>query len=377
MTDNLRVPLLDLKAQYTSIKPELDAAIERVMQSCQFIGGPEVSALESEIARYSGVRHAVACASGTDALLLSLRGLGLQSGDEVVTTAFSFFATAGTITNNGARVRFVDIDPQTYNIDIPALEAAIGERTKAVVAVSLFGQCPDLPRIAEICSRRGVDLIEDAAQSIGSHWDGRRSGSMSRLGCFSFFPSKNLGAAGDGGMIVTDDAELADRIRVLCNHGGRPKYYHQVVGTNSRLDAMQAAILRVKLPYLDAWSQKRADNARIYDELLAGYAVETPFRSPRSGHIYNQYIIRTPRRDALREHLTRHGVGTEIYYPLPLHLQECYSDLGYRPGDMPHAEAAARETLAIPIYPELTQAQLEYVANCVREFAGPSAGRSR
>jgi dTDP-4-amino-4,6-dideoxygalactose transaminase len=349
----MTVPLLDLKAQYADLRTDIDEAVRRVMESCHFIGGPEVKGLEEDVARYSQTAHAVACASGTDALLLSMWTLGIGPGDEVVTSAYSFFASAGTIANNGATPVFVDIDPATFNLDPHRLEAAITLRTKAVMPVSLFGQCADLPAIRAICEKHKLWIIEDAAQSIGSEWESRRSGSMTDFGCFSFFPSKNLGGAGDGGMIVTQNAELAERARLLCNHGAKPKYYHALVGTNSRLDALQAAILRVKLRHLDRWSEKRAANAALYHRLFEGSRVGRPYHDPRTRHIYNQYVIRVPRRDD---------------YPVPLHLQKCFASLGYKAGDMPQAEAAARETLALPIYPELTEDQIRYVAQAVREF---------
>uniref|UniRef100_A0A832MKI6 DegT/DnrJ/EryC1/StrS family aminotransferase n=1 Tax=Eiseniibacteriota bacterium TaxID=2212470 RepID=A0A832MKI6_UNCEI len=364
----MSVPLLDLKAQYADLRADLDDAVRRVMESCVFIGGPEVKALEEEVARYSQTAHAVACASGTDALLLSMWTLGIGPGDEVITSGYSFFASAGTIANNGATPVFVDIDPATYNMDVHRLEAAITPRTKAVMPVSLFGQCADIPAIRAICEKHKLWVIEDAAQSIGSEWEGRRSGSMTDFGCFSFFPSKNLGGAGDGGMIVTQNAELAERARLLCNHGAKPKYYHSLVGTNSRLDALQAAILRVKLRHLDRWSEKRAKNAELYHALFEGSRVGRPYHDPRTRHIYNQYVIRVPRRDELKAFLQERGIGTEIYYPVPLHLQKCFASLGYKAGDLPHAEAAARETLALPIYPELTEDQIRYVAHTVREF---------
>ena len=364
----MTVPLLDLKAQYAEIRKDIDEAIRRVMESQRFIGGPEVASLEEEVARYSRCAHAVGVASGTDALLLSLRALGVGPGDEVVTSAYSFFASAGAIANHGATPVFVDIDPRSYNLDPHRLEAAFTPRTKAVVAVSLFGQCCDLATIKASCDKHRVWLIEDAAQSIGSEWQGQRSGSTSDFGCFSFFPSKNLGGAGDGGMIVTQSAEHADRVRLLREHGAHPKYHHEVVGTNSRLDALQAAILRVKLRHLDRWSEARARNAARYHEQFEGTRVGRPFRDPRARHIYNQYIIRVPERDPLRQFLSERGIGTEIYYPLPLHLQKCFIALGHREGDMPNAEAAAKETLALPIYPELTEDQIRYVASAVREF---------
>jgi dTDP-4-amino-4,6-dideoxygalactose transaminase len=364
----IKVPLLDLRAQYDTIRPEVDDAVRRVMESCYFIGGPEVGALEEEVARYSQVPHAIACASGTDALLLAMWTLGIGPGDEVISPAYSFFATAGTIANNGATPVFVDVDPRTYNLDPHRLEAAITPRTKAVVAVSLFGQCCDMPAIKAICDKHQIWLIEDAAQSIGSEWEGKRSGSMSDFGTFSFFPSKNLGGAGDGGMITARDPELAEKARLLCNHGAKPKYFHSLVGTNSRLDALQAAILRVKLKHLDRWSEQRAKNAALYNALFEGSRVGRPYHDPRTRHIYNQYVIRVPDRDELKKHLTERNIGCEIYYPVPLHLQKCFAHLGYKAGDMPHSEQAALETLALPIYPELTEDMIRHVAHTVREF---------
>ena len=367
----MTVPLLDLKAQYATIRPDVDAAVREVMESARFIGGPEVSGLEQEVARYSQCAHAVGCASGTDALLLSLWALGVGPGDEVITSAYSFFASAGVITNNGATPVFVDIDPRTYNLDPLKLEAAFTPRTRAVIAVSLYGQCCDVPAIRAVCDRHQAFLIEDAAQSIGSEWEGRRSGSMSDFGCFSFFPSKNLGAAGDGGMVVAQSQELADRVRLLREHGSKPKYYHSLVGTNSRLDALQAAILRVKLRHLDRWSEGRARNAALYHGLFEGSRVVRPFHDPRTRHIFNQYVIRVPKRDELRKFLSDRSIGNEVYYPVPLHLQKCFASLGYKEGDLPIAEAAAKETIALPIYPELTQEQIGYVASTVREFVDP------
>jgi len=363
----MTVPLLDLKAQYADIRRDVDEAVKRVMESTRFIGGPEVSGLEEEVARYSQCAHGVGVASGTDALLLGLRALGVGPGDEVITSAYSFFASAGTIANNGATPVFVDIDPRTYNLDPHRLEAAFTPRTKAVVAVSLYGQCCDMTAIKAICDKRRVWLIEDAAQSIGSEWEGKRSGSTADFGCFSFFPSKNLGGAGDGGMVVTQDAERAERVRLLREHGAKPKYHHSIVGTNSRLDALQAAILRVKLKHLDRWSEGRARNAALYDQMFEGTKVGRPWKDPRARHIYNQYVIRIPDRDDLKQFLADRGIGTEVYYPVPLHLQKCFATLGYRDGDMPHSEAAARETLALPIYPELAEDQIRYVATTVRE----------
>ncbi len=363
----MSVPLLDLKAQYADIRADVDDAVRRVMESTRFIGGPEVSALEEEVARYSQCAHAVGCASGTDALLLSLRALNIGPGDEVVTSAYSFFASAGAVANVGATPVFLDIDPRTYNLDPHRLEAALTPRTRAVIAVHLFGQCCDLATVKAVCDKHRLWLIEDAAQAIGSEWEGRRAGSVGDLGCFSFFPSKNLGAAGDGGMVVSNQLELSDKVRLLREHGSRPKYHHALVGTNSRLDALQAALLRVKLRHLDRWSEGRAKNAALYNQLLEGSRVGRPFHDPRTRHIYNQYVIRVEKRDEVRQQLTERGIGTEVYYPVPLHLQRCFSMLGYQTGDMPQSEAAAHETLALPVFPELTEDQIRYVAASVRE----------
>jgi dTDP-4-amino-4,6-dideoxygalactose transaminase len=364
----MQVPLLDLKAQYADLKVDVDQAVHRVLDSARFIGGPEVAGLEEEVARYCRTPFAIGCASGTDALLLALRGLSVGPGDEVVTSAFSFFASAGVVANVGARPVFVDIDPRTYNLDAHRLEAAITPLTKAVIAVHLYGQCCDLTAVKAVCDKHQLFLIEDAAQAIGSEWEGRRAGSVGDIGAFSFFPSKNLGAAGDGGIMTATDAALAERVRLLREHGAKPKYHHALVGTNSRLDAIQAAILRVKLRHLDRWSEKRAKNASLYDQLFEGARLTRPYRDARARHIYNQYVIRVPQRDPLRQHLADRGVGTEIYYPVPLHLQQCFASLGYREGDMPQSEAAAREVLALPIYPELTEEQIRYVAAIVRDY---------
>ncbi len=363
----MTVPLLDLRAQYDEIRTEVDDAVRRVMESARFIGGPEVTGLEEEVARYSQCAHAVAVASGTDALLLAFWALGIGPGDEVITSAYSFFASAGTISNNGATPVFVDIDPRSYNIDPLLIEAKITPRTKAIAPVSLYGQCCDLPAIRAIAEKHKLWVIEDAAQSIGSEWEGKRSGSMTDFGTFSFFPSKNLGGAGDGGMVVAQNAELAERVRLLKDHGAKPKYYHSLIGTNSRLDALQAAILRVKLKHLDRWSEKRAKNAALYHSLFEGSRAVRPWKDPRTRHIYNQYVIRVPKRDELKAVLGERGIGCEVYYPVPLHLQKCFAPLGYRDGDLPHSEAAAKETLALPIYPELTEEQIRYVAATVRE----------
>ena len=367
----MKVALLDLKAQYATIRDEMDAAVHAVLESGRFIQGPEVQGLEAEIAAYCRVPHAVGVASGTDALLLSLRALDVGPGDEVVTTAYSFFASASTIALAGGKPVFCDIDAATYNLDPARLGACLTPRTKAVVAVDLFGQCADMPALEAALGGRPVPILEDAAQALGSEWQGKRAGEMGIAATFSFFPSKNLGGIGDGGMVVSKDPAFADRVRLLREHGARPKYHHQVLGTNSRLDTIQAAVLRVKLRHLEDWHRRRQANAALYRELLADTGVGLPVARPEARHIYNQFVVRTPRRDALRQHLTEAGIGTEIYYPRALHLQECFASLGHGEGDFPVSEAAARETLALPIYPELTEAEIAYVSARVHEFLGP------
>jgi dTDP-4-amino-4,6-dideoxygalactose transaminase len=370
----MQVPLLDLKAQYATIKPEMESAVHAVLESGRFIQGPEVVGLEQEVAAYSKTAHGVGVASGTDALLLALKALGVGPGDEVVTTAYSFFASASTIALLGAKPVFCDIEPDTYNLDPAKLEACLTAKTKAVVPVHLFGQCADMPALMALVAKHGIPVLEDAAQAIGSEWQGRRAGEMGIAGCFSFFPSKNLGGIGDGGMVVSNDEALADRVKLLREHGARPKYHHHVLGQNSRLDAIQAAVLRVKLRHLEAWHVGRQKNAALYRELLAGTNVGLPVARPEARHIYNQFVIRTPKRDALKQHLTECGIGTEVYYPRPLHLQECFGALGHREGDFPISEAAARETLALPIYPELTPEQIAYVAARIHDSLGSRTG---
>ena len=371
----MSVPLLDLRAQYAPLREETLAAVERVFESQGFILGAEVEALEAEVAEYSQTRFAVGCASGSDALLLALMALDVKAGDEVVTTPYSFFATASSITRLGAVPRFVDIDPRTYNLDPSKVEDAITPKTRAVMPVHLYGQCAEMNALAEICGARNLTLVEDAAQAIGAEDGDRRAGSLSAVGCFSFYPTKNLGGAGDGGMLTTNDDALARRLKILRVHGGETKYHHREVGLNSRLDALQAAVLRVKLPHLDAWSDARAAHAETYRRLFtdAGLAeeIELPYVRENVRHIYNQFVVRVRgegRRDALIEHLRRAQVGTEVYYPVPLHLQECFRYLGYKEGDFPEAERAARETLALPVYPELTADQQQYVVDSVVSF---------
>ncbi len=363
----MKIPLLDLKAQYAPLREEIRAAIDRVCDAQQFILGPEVEGLEREVAAFCGVGHAVGMTSGTDALLAALMALGVGPGDEVITTSYSFFATAGVVARLGAVPVFVDIEPDTYNIDAKAAAARVTPRTKAILPVHLYGRCADMgPLLAT-----GLPVVEDAAQAIGARdGKGRLAGSMGRMGCFSFFPSKNLGAFGDGGMVVTDDAALAESLRVLRNHGSKPKYYHRVVGGNFRLDALQAAVLRVKLKRLPFWTAGRKSNAERYHRLFREAGLEGRITLPRhdAGDIFNQYVIRCPDRDALRDFLTKAEVGTEIYYPVPLHLQECFVSLGYRPGSLPVSESAAASTLALPIYPELTEEQQGYIVASVGRF---------
>ncbi|HEY0322923.1 MAG TPA: DegT/DnrJ/EryC1/StrS family aminotransferase [Pyrinomonadaceae bacterium] len=370
----MKVPLLDLHAEYEGLREEVLPVVERVLESQQFILGPEVAALEEEVASYTGARYAVGCASGSDALLLALMALDIRAGDEVVTTPYSFFATASAITRLGATPVFVDIDPRTFNINTALVEDAITPRTRAILPVHLYGQCAEMYELTTISRRHNLPLVEDAAQAIGAEDAGARAGAIGHMGCFSFYPTKNLGAAGDAGMLTTNDVPLAERLRTLRAHGAASKYFHKEVGINSRLDSLQAAILRVKLPRLDAWSEARKANASQYRRLFtdAGLAEEVrlPFEREDVRHIYNQFVIRvdSERRDALREHLKQADVGTEVYYPVPLHLQECFSFLGYSAGDFPESEKAARETLALPIYPQLSIEQQRHVVDAIGRF---------
>jgi len=364
----MSVPLLDLEAQYREIDSELESEVLRVIRSGHYIKGPEMLRLEEELAAYCDCRRGVSCASGTDALLLSLMALGVGPGDEVVTTPYTFFATAGSISRLGARPVFVDIEPESCNIDPGLIGAALTPRTKAILPVHLYGQCADMEPILKLGVEKNIPVIEDAAQSIGALYRGRKAGSMGTVGCFSFFPSKNLGGAGDGGLMTVNDDGLAEKLIILREHGARPKYYHSVIGINSRLDALQAAILLVKFPHLERWHEGRRRNAAYYDENLSGLDLITPRIRKDCLSVFNQYVIRTPRRDALKKHLDQSGIGNTIYYPVPLHLQQCFSRLGYRPGDLPEAERAARETLAIPIYPQLTEEQLEEVVSAIMDF---------
>ena len=378
------IPILDLKAQYESIKDEINEAVQGVLESGHFVLGPNVEALEKEVAEYCQCRYGIGVASGTDALRLSLHALGIGPGHEVITTPFTFIATANTISHCGARPAFVDIDSRTYNIAPAAIEAAITERTKAIVVVHLYGQPADMDPIMKLAEAHGLYVIEDAAQAIGARYPstgpstgsgrssgrrkGRRVGSIGHAGCLSFYPTKNLGAYGDGGMVVTNDAALAEKVDVLRRQGGKKKYHAEVLGFNSRLDSLQAAILGVKLKYLDGWNEARRQVAQRYNELLAGLPVTTPYELPHIYHVYHQYTIRAPQRDALAAYLKERGVGTMIYYPVPLHRQELYASLGYGEGSLPVSEAASREVLSLPMYPELTEAQQEEIATAIQEF---------
>jgi len=410
----MNIPILDLKRQYQAIKPEIDAAIQHVLESGRFILGPEVKAFEQEVAEYCGVKHAIGVASGTDALLLSLRALGIGPGDsargitrdgnipraKVIVPSFTFFATAGAVVNVGAEPVFVDIDPKTYNIDssevkrLLATDHLLPTEIKAIIPVHLYGQPADMDEIMAIAKEYELYVIEDAAQAIGATYYSKslkdsppttshqlqatshsplasKAGSIGHLGCFSFFPTKNLGAYGDGGMVITNDDELAERVRILRVHGSKSKYYHHSVGYNSRLDALQAAILRAKLPHLPEWTRARQRLAARYDEILHDVCgIETPYQAPDRTHIFHQYTLRVKngQRDALRQHLKEQGIGTSIYYPLPLHLQECFQDLGYKEGNLPISEEASREVLSLPVFPELAQEEQDQVIQQIRVF---------
>jgi dTDP-4-amino-4,6-dideoxygalactose transaminase len=367
----LAVPLLDLQAQYAPIREDLLAAIARVCDSQRFIMGPEVDALERELASALGAREAIAVSSGTDAILATLMALGIGPGDEVITSTYSFFATAGCVARVGATPVLVDIVPETYALDPEAVRAAVTPRTRAIMPVHLYGLCADMDAILGFAAPAGIPVIEDACQAIGAGYRGRQAGAMGTAGCFSFFPSKNLGAFGDGGLVTTRDSALAREIRLLRNHGAEPKYHHRRIGGNFRLDALQAAVLRVKLPHLARWTEMRRANAARYADLFAraGFAdrVTLPVEPPGYRHIFNQYVVRVPDRDGVRQHLAEASIGTEIYYPVPFHLQECFAPLGHRRGAFPHAEAAADSTLALPIYGELTAAQQEAVVAALAE----------
>ena len=370
----MNVPLLDLQSQYVSLRDDLQQAVDRVMSSQRFVLGDEVRKLETSIAEYCQTKHAIGCASGSDALLLALMALDVKAGDEVITTPFSFFATGACVSRLGARPVFVDIDPDTYNIDPARVADAITPRTKVIMPVHIYGQCAPMDPLLNLGRRHGISVVEDAAQAIGATDNGRRAGSMGLIGCFSFYPTKNLGGAGDGGILTTGDDEVAARLRRLRTHGGSNEYEHEEVGINSRLDELQAAVLNVKFPSLDKWSDERARKAEIYTKLLNDADLRFPLVTPHvradGRHIFHQYVIRVPEnRDALMEHLKNHGVGSKIYYPIALHLQKCFDYLGYKKGDLPASEAAANETFALPCYPELTEEQQVYVVETIKTFA--------
>ncbi|HZL90223.1 MAG TPA: DegT/DnrJ/EryC1/StrS family aminotransferase [Pirellulaceae bacterium] len=368
------VPLLDVGRANRPLKDEFVAAIGRVLDSGRFLHGAEVAQLEHEIARLCGTEHAVACASGSDALLLALMALDIGEGDEVIVPSFTFFATASAVWRLNARPVFVDIDPATFNLDPQCVEEAITPATKAIIPVHLFGQCADMDAIQSIAERRGLWVIEDAAQAIGATYRGRPAGSMGAIGCLSFYPTKNLGAFGDGGMLTTCDEPLAQRLRLLAGHGMSPRYYHKVVGINSRLDTIQAAVLLVKLARLEEWSKVRSQHAARYDQLLRGRGLDLlaglPGAADNCDHVWNQYTVRIPggRRDVVKAQLAQAGIGSEIYYPVPLHLQECFRSLGYGPGTLPHTERAAQEVLSLPVFPELTEAEQDLVVERLGEL---------
>lgn len=364
----MAVPLIDLVRQYHTIKEEIDGAVSRVWNHGQFVLGPEVKQFEEMASKKCGVDHAIGVASGSDALLLVMHALGIGPGDEVLVPTFTFFATASCVSRLGAKPVFCDIGSD-FNVAPADAAKRITSRTRALIVVELYGQMADMAQLRGLCYDRGIFLIEDSAQSIGSHFDGTPAGACGDAACFSFFPTKNLGAAGDGGMVTTDDPALAERVRILRQHGASPKYYHKLVGYNSRLDAMQAAILKAKLPHLDRWTEMRRQHADAYDSALQGVGdIQIPVRRENAYHIFHQYTITTSKRDALRSHLQAAKIGTEIYYPLPLHLQECYAYLGGKPGQLPHAERAANTALSLPIFPEMTASEQDEVINSIRQF---------
>jgi len=364
----LDIPLLDLKTQYHNIKSEIDKAIESVLDSGQFILGPQVKRLEESIAAYIKASYAIGVGNGTDALVIALRACGIGPGHEVITAPFTFFASAESVSAVGAKPVFVDIDPKTFNIDAAKIEKAITSKTRAIIAVHLFGQTADMEPIMDIAKKHDLLVIEDACQAMGAEYMGKKAGSLGHVACFSFFPTKNLGTYGDGGIIVTSDAQIEQKARMLRAHGSTKKYYHEMIGYNSRLDELHAAILNVKLKYLDQWNEKRRRNAAIYDKLLKECGVVTPYVAPYAKHIYHQYVIQVERRDELAATLKAKGIASAVYYPLPLHLQKAYKDLGYREGDMPYAEAVCKKVLALPMYPELEPEQIEYVVETIKDF---------
>lgn len=365
----MKIPILDLKGQYKGIKKEVDAAIKKVVDDQNFILGSDVTELEKEVAAYCDTRYAVGLASGTDALILALRALGIKEGDEVITSTYTFFATAEAVSLVGAKPVFVDIDPVTYNINPSLIEKKITSRTKAVIPVHIYGQCADMDPILAVARKKGLKVIEDAAQAIGATYKGRKAGSMGDIGCLSFFPSKNLGGFGDGGMIVTNDKELAEKIRILRVHGSSKRYIHSMIGMNSRLDNLQAAVLRVKLRYLDKWLEKRRANAEYYNQKLKGLPLDLPYASDYNVHTYHLYVLRAGSdEEKIKKFLEEAGIEARTYYPVPLHLQECYEGLGYKKGDLPESEAVCAKTFSIGVYPELEKKELDYAVSKIREF---------
>ena len=363
-----KVPLIDLKRQYRSMKEELNSAIQDVLESQAFILGPQVKEFEDLFASYCNTNHAIGVSSGTDALLLALKSLGIGDGDEVITTPFTFFATVEAICNVGAKPVFADIDPETYNIRPDLIEKSISKRTKAIIPVHLYGQCADMDQILEIAKKNNLRVIEDSAQAVGAEYRGKKAGSMGDLGCFSFFPSKNLGGMGDGGMVTCNSEELEELIHMLRIHGGRPKNYHAALGINGRLDTIQASILIKKLGHLDDWCDKRRQKASYYTEKLKELDLVTPKVMSFNKHAFHLYVIRVKERDGLMEHLKANNIGCAVYYPVPQHLQECLADLGHKEGDMPETEMAAKETLALPVFPEITEEEQDYVIESVKDF---------
>lgn len=363
------ISLVDLTAQYHSIKKEIDAAVFSTLESGHFILGPQVVKFEESAASYLGVKHAIGLASGTDALVIALRALNIGDGDEVIIPAYTFFATAGTVMSVGAKPVIVDIDPQSYQIDVSRIEAAITPKTKAVIPVHLYGHPSEMNPILEIARKYNLKVIEDNAQAFGAEYLGKKTGALGEVGCLSFFPTKNLGAYGDGGMVVTNDEALAEQMRMLRAHGWKKKYYSETVGYNSRLDAMQAAILQAKFPHLDEWNEKRRELSKRYNERLAPLGIITPVEREWAKHVYHLYIVRSPKRDELQAFLKQKGIASEVYYPLPPHLAVPCRKFGYKEGDFPHAEKAAKETLALPLYPELTLEQQDEAIAAVKEFA--------
>ena len=364
----MQVPLLDLKAQFATIKDEVMQAVNEICESQMLCLGPAVAKFEEDIAQYCGTKHAIGVSSGSDALLVSLIAIGIEPGDEVITTPFTFFATAGAVSRLGAKPVFVDVDAEDFNIDPAAIEAKITEKTKAIIPVHLYGQVTQMKPINEIAKKHGLVVIEDACQSIGAEQDGIKCGNFGSLACFSFYPTKNLGGFGDGGLVVSDDDKLAEKVRLLRTHGENPRYFYREIGGNFRLDGIQGAVLSVKLKYLDAWSQKRRENAAMYDEILKDSAVKTPKVDANNVSIYHQYTIKAPKRDELQKYLADKNISSAIFYPHPLHLQDCFKSLGYKQGDFPVSEKLCEDVLSLPIYPELTTEQIEYTAQSIVEF---------